>query len=53
VGKFGKEFNLANWRGIEKIAKLKIANLNLLLSTVRILDCLKLSHVVTYRLTAG
>ena len=25
AGKFGKEFNLANWRGIEKIAKLKIA----------------------------
>jgi len=25
AGKFGKEFNLANWRGIERIAKLKIA----------------------------
>jgi len=23
--KFGEEFNLANWQGIEKIAKLKIA----------------------------
>jgi len=25
AGKFGEEFNLANWRGIERIAKLKIA----------------------------
>jgi len=25
AGKFGEEFNLANWRGIEKIVKLKIA----------------------------
>ena len=27
AGKFGKEFNLVNWRGIERIAKLKIAKL--------------------------
>ena len=27
VGKFGEEFNLANWRGILKNAKLKVANL--------------------------
>ena len=26
AGKFGEEFNLANWRGILKNAKLKIAN---------------------------
>ena len=26
AGKFGEEFNLANWRGIQKNAKLKIAN---------------------------
>ena len=26
AGKFGEEFNLANWRGIVKNAKLKIAN---------------------------
>ena len=26
AGKFGEEFNLANWQGILKNAKLKIAN---------------------------
>ena len=26
AGKFGEEFNLANWRGILKNAKLKVAN---------------------------
>jgi len=25
AGKFGEEFNLANWQGIERITKLKIA----------------------------
>jgi len=28
AGKFGEEINLANWRGIEKITKLKIAKIN-------------------------
>ena len=32
VGKFGKEFNLANWRGIERIAKLKIAKIILIVT---------------------